>query len=151
MDFNLNTSVINSRQTYSEDERLLRELGLREGETLSGERNLQGQSPYLINAGLNLKSKDETLNSNISYNVQGRTLEVVGDGFYPDVFTLPFNELNLNIIKKINDRQTITFKIKNLLDEKKESEFESYNQKLTTYFNKRMIGRTISLGYSFKF
>ena len=88
LDFNLNTSVINSRQTYSEDERLLRELGLREGETLSGERNLQGQSPYLINAGLNLKSKDETLNSNISYNVQGRTLEVVGDGFYPDVFTL---------------------------------------------------------------
>ena len=75
----------------------------------------------------------------------------MGDGFYPDVFTLPFNELNLNIIKKINDRQTITFKIKNLLDEKKESEFESYNQKLTTYFNKRMIGRTISLGYSFKF
>ena len=151
LDFNLNTSVINSRQTYSEDERLLRELGLREGETLSGERNLQGQSPYLINAGLNLKSKDETLNSNISYNVQGRTLEVVGDGFYPDVFTLPFNELNLNIIKKINDRQTITFKIKNLLDEKKESEFESYNQKLSTYFSKRMIGRTISLGYSLKF
>ena len=78
---------------------MLRELGLRDGETLSGSRNLQGQSPYLINAGINLKTEKSNINSNISYNVQGKTLEVVGDGFYPDVYTKPFNSLVLAVLK----------------------------------------------------
>jgi len=151
IDFNLNTSFIESKQTYSEDERLLRELGLREGETLSGSRNLQGQSPYLINAGINLKTEKSNINSNISYNVQGKTLEVVGDGFYPDVYTKPFNSLNFTLIKNINSKHTLTFKIKNLLNQKKESLFESYNQKIDVFFSKINQGTEFSLGYALKF
>ena len=45
------------------------ELGLRDGETLSGSRNLQGQSPYLINAGINLKTEKSNINSNMLINI----------------------------------------------------------------------------------
>ena len=130
---------------------MLRELGLREGETLSGSRNLQGQSPYLINAGINLKTEKSNINSNISYNVQGKTLEVVGDGFYPDVYTKPFNSLNFTLIKNINSKHTLTFKIKNLLNQKKESLFESYNQNIDVFFSKINQGTEFSLGYALKF
>lgn len=51
--FTINTSIIKSTQVYSESERTLRQLGLRDGETLTGDRELQGQSPFLINSSLN--------------------------------------------------------------------------------------------------
>jgi hypothetical protein len=75
-------------------------LGLRTGQTLGTSRPLQGQSPYLINAGIDYNNKEKGIQTRLYFNVQGKTLEVVGDGFYPDVFTLPFSNLNLNFIKE---------------------------------------------------
>ncbi|WP_150451432.1 TonB-dependent receptor [Arenibacter lacus] len=150
--FNLNTSIIKSAQTFGESERNLRELGLREGERLGKTRELQGQSPFLINAGLHYKGVENGIETGLNYNVQGKTLQVVGNGFVPDVYTMPFHLLNFNFSKKFgnNGEQRISLKVENLLDEELISEYESYKAQNKT-FSKRNPGRTFSLGYSITF
>jgi TonB-dependent receptor len=147
---NFNGSYIISDEKYSEDELKLRTLGLRDGETLGTSRPLQGQSPYLINAGLDYNNTDKGIRGGFYYNVQGKTLEVVGDGFYPDVFTMPFHSLNFNFTKQFKNNTSLTLRVRNLLDDERESLFEGYGG-TTEYFRLRHIGRSFSLGYSVKF
>ena len=147
---NFNGSYIISDEKYSEDELKLRTLGLRDGETLGTSRPLQGQSPYLINAGLDYNNTDKGIRGGFYYNVQGKTLEVVGDGFYPDVFTIPFHSLNFNFTKQFKNNTSLTLRVRNLLDDERESLFEGYGG-TTEYFRLRHIGRSFSLGYSIKF
>ena len=150
LNLNFNGSYIISDEKFSEDELKLRTLGLREGENLGDSRPLQGQSPYLINAGLDYNNQQKGIRGNLYFNVQGKTLEVVGDGFYPDVYTMPFNSLNFNLSKQFKNNTSLTFRIRNLLNDERESLFEGYGG-TTEYFRFRNIGRTYSLGYSVKF
>ena len=148
--FNFNGSYIISDEKYSEDELKLRTLGLREGETLGDSRPLQGQSPFLINAGIDYNHTEKGIRGGLYYNVQGKTLEVVGDGFYPDVYTMPFHSLNFNLIKQFENSTSLTLKVSNILEDSRESLFEGYGGS-TEYFKLRHLGRTFSLGYSIKF
>lgn len=128
----------------------LRTLGLREGQTIGTYRPLQGQSPYLINTGLDYNNQEKNIQVGLYFNVQGITLEVVRDGFYPDVYTMPFNSLNFNLIKQFKGNRSLTFKITNLLNDERESHFEGFNNK-SQYFESRNIGRQFSLGYAIRF
>jgi len=144
---NLNGTYIISDEKYSEDELKLRQLGLRDGQTLGDSRPLQGQSPYLINAGIEYNNSEKGIQGGLFYNVQGKTLQVVGDGFYPDVFTIPFNSLNFNLIKQFNVNRKLAFKITNLLNDCRESRFEGFNNE-SQIFKSRNIGRQFSLSYT---
>jgi outer membrane receptor protein involved in Fe transport len=150
-----NTSIIESRQQMDKSpsgEYESKVLNARDGETVEEFRALQGQSPFLINATAEYKSKDGLLNANLSYNVQGRALERVGLGSIPDVFTMPFNNLNFNLERKFgaNKKHSATLRVRNILGDTRRSEFISFGAKEKYYFSKRDIGRSISLGYSFK-
>ena len=59
----------------------------RDGESISRTRDLQGQSPFLINSNIEFLNEDTGFQYGLYYNVQGRTLEVVGTGIVPDVYT----------------------------------------------------------------
>ena len=144
---NLNGTYIISDEKYSEDELKLRQLGLRDGQTLGDSRPLQGQSPYLINVGIEYNNSEKGIQGGLFYNVQGKTLQVVGDGFYPDVFTIPFNSLNFNLIKQFNVNRKLAFKITNLLNDCRESRFEGFNNE-SQIFKSRNIGRQFSLSYT---
>ncbi|MFL2597735.1 MAG: outer membrane beta-barrel protein, partial [Flavobacteriaceae bacterium] len=150
LNLNFNGSYIISDEKYSEDELKLRTLGLREGETPGTSRQLQGQSPYLINTGIDYNQTEKGIQAGLYYNVQGKTLEVVGDGFYPDVYTMPFQSLNFNLIKQFKNNTSLTLRVNNILDDERESLFEGYGG-ITEYFRLRRVGRTFSLGYSIKF
>jgi outer membrane receptor protein involved in Fe transport len=147
---NLNGSYIISDEKYSEDELKLRKLGLREGQTLGTSRPLQGQSPYLINAGVEYKNQDKGFQGGLFYNVQGKTLQVVGDGFYPDVYTMPFNSLNFNMIKQLKKNRTLTLKVTNLLNDNRESKFIGFDEE-HEYFSFRHLGRTFTFSYAVRF
>lgn len=152
LSFNVNTSIIKSTQIYSDQERNLRELGLRDGQTLGNDRELQGQSPFLINTGINYEGEENGMQMGLFYNVQGKTLQVVGNGFVPDVYTMPYHNLNFNLTKSFgeNNNQSINFKIANLMNDDVESEYESFGATNKT-FSKRSPGRAFSIGYSIKF
>ncbi|EAQ38258.1 TonB dependent/ligand-gated channel [Dokdonia sp. MED134] len=149
---NVNTSIIESNETYNADELIFRENLLREGESLGDGRVLQGQSPYLLNAGIAFESKETGWKSGLFYNVQGKTLQIVASEEVPDVYTLPFNDLKFNLSKSFGEdqNQTITFKAGNLLNDDRESVFQSFGAE-DQLFSKWSPGQDFSLSYSFKF
>ena len=148
----LNFSIIRSELEMGEDELERRRLSLRDGETLSSTRDLQGQSPYLVNAGINYANSEIGFQANIHYNVQGKTLQVVGSGDVPDAFTMPFNSLDFNLNKSFGKerRSSINFTIKNMLDSKLQSNYQSFKAD-DEIFSSISPGRGFSLGYSFNF
>ena len=149
---NFNMSLIESSLTMFEAEFNRRQLAAREGQTIDRERELQGQSPYLINAGLDYSNDDLGLQTGFFYNVQGETLQVVGTGIVPDVFTQPFHSLNFKFRKTFgkDDNSAISFKVENILDDERESFYNSFGGQ-SEIFSVRQPFRTFSLGYSFNF
>ncbi|UGU16688.1 TonB-dependent receptor [Sinomicrobium kalidii] len=153
LSLNLNVSIIDSKIDMTEQEFDARKQAEREGENTDDSRQLQGQSPYLINAGLNYKNEEIGLESGLFYNVQGKTLEVVGSaGLYPDVYTMPFNSLNFNFSKTLGDEQRskISIKVENLLGDDRESQYESFRA-ANQNFSFRAPGTEFSIGYSYRF
>lgn len=152
LSFNMNFSLIESQLEMGEDELEARRLSLREGEELEDTRELQGQSPYLINVGLNYGNEDNGWQAGLFYNIQGETLEVVGTGDVPDVYTMPFHSLNFNMSKSFgkNSSSNINFGIKNILDDDAESHYQSYKAE-DQIFTKLTPGRGFTLGYAYKF
>ncbi|MDA0316860.1 MAG: TonB-dependent receptor [Bacteroidetes bacterium] len=149
---NVNASYIESSLTMFEDEYTRRVNAARDGEVVENERELQGQSPYLINAGLNYNDTEIGLQTGLFFNVQGKTLEVVGTGIVPDVYTVPFNSLNFTLNKKIGaeKKSTIEIKISNILDSQRKSVYESFNA-AEQVFTQLNPGTEFSIGYSYSF
>ena len=148
---NLNTSFIQSRQKMNESEYW----GRTTTETsrfIDRYRSMQGQSPFIINTGLVYTNFDKNTELGVYYNVQGKTLEVVGSGNIPDVYTSPFHSVKLNASKSFgkNNDQNITLKVDNLLGDMRESRFDYFGN-TDFLFSQLNPGRTISIGYTVKF
>ena len=153
--FKVNTSLIKSEQEMDKSpngEYESKLLNLRDGETLSDKRYLQGQSPYLINAGISYNNSDKGIETGLFFNVQGKSLEVVGIGAIPDVYAMPFNSLNFTLNKSFgeNKKSSVNIKFGNILNDERESHYQSYKAS-DKIFSKRRLGQTFSLGYNFKF
>ncbi|MGB3151341.1 MAG: TonB-dependent receptor [Maribacter sp.] len=150
--FNTNISIIESNQTFAEPERDAREDNLREGEVLGDSRQLQGQSPLLVNFGLGYNNRDNGWQGGLFYNVQGKTLEIVGDGNIPDVFTRPFHNMRLNLSKEFgeNKNSKITLAFSNILNDEIESFYSTFGAEDRIY-SRRNPGQAISLSYSYQF
>ena len=152
LSINANVSIIESQQTMNEAEFQGRLSAARDGESIDNERQLQGQSPFLINTGLTYDSDDKGIRTGLYYNVQGKTLQVVGIGAVPDVYTEPFHNLKFNFTKSFGEdnNSSITFRASNLLNDDRESFYESFGAEDRIY-NKFSPGMNFSLSYSLKF
>lgn len=151
--FQSNISVIQSDQEYVEQERIFRENTARDGQVIGDSRELQGQSPFLVNTGITYETEESGWRTGLFYNVQGRTLQVVGGGDVADVYTLPFHSLNFTLNKswKANKAEhSINFKVDNLLGDERESEFEFFGADNPLFFFQDP-GRTLSISYGVKF
>jgi len=149
--FNINSSLIVSKLEMSENELIARQsvAGDREIDTF---RKLQGQSPYLVNAGITYDLFESDLEAGLFYNVQGRALQVIGVGQFPDVFTEPFHSLNLNASKRFgeNKKKTLTLKVDNLLNDAIESRFDYFGN-TDFIFSSLNPGVNVSLAFGYKF
>ncbi|MDX9846688.1 MAG: TonB-dependent receptor [Tenuifilaceae bacterium] len=131
----------NSRKTFEKN-----------GETITNTRVMAGQSPFVVNAGLSYSNQDKGWDAGLFYNVKGSTLTIVGGGLYPDIYIEPFHSLNLSINKKLgkDHKTSIDFKVSNLLNQKVESVFKSYNTNSQLYSSMNP-GFSFGLGISHKF
>ncbi|RAW03035.1 TonB-dependent receptor domain-containing protein [Pseudochryseolinea flava] len=129
-----------------------RQLNARVGETIEDTRPMTGQSPYLINAYLNYSDKNDLMNINLSYNVQGESLSIVGVGANADVYTQPFHSLNCNIYRNfgVNKNHRFTFGVNNILKAERKDFYKSYGGEEAIYSIFRP-GRTFSLTYGITF
>ena len=148
-----NGSLINSRMRMGDVEFESRKNNARDGETIDRYRDLQGQSPYLINTAVEYQTADNNLFGSLFYNVQGKTLQVVGVSNVPDIYTMPFNSLNMRVEKKFGvDRKTaLSLKINNILNDTRRSEFVSHGIQSDYFFSRLEEGITFSLGFSRRF
>ena len=111
-------------------------------------RQLQGQSPYLINLDLAYDNSNWGTLANLSFNVSGERLSEVSLGGTPDIFEKAYPELNLILNQRLLKQLGLKFTAKNMLDSSvskvhhfkgAEYIYQQYNQ-----------GRTFGLGFSYE-
>ena len=124
----------------------------RAGETIENTRQMAGQAPYVVNAGIGYGDPEKGIDAGLFYNMKGATLTIVGSGLYPDIYIRPFHSLNFSISKKIGADQntSVDFKVANILNDKVESYYDSFQAEEQT-FNSINPGRAFSLGLSHQF
>ncbi|MDC3252745.1 TonB-dependent receptor plug domain-containing protein [Crocinitomicaceae bacterium] len=147
--------------TYTEKE--VRQANARIGEIVGNYRPMFGQSPFVVNAFLNFKNDSLGLTCNLTYNVQGKKLAVVGLGSLPDVYEQPLHSLNFKASKLIGKRKMnpitnqteerrwkIGVKGTNLLNSARQRFYEAYETESTIfdYMNQGMTF-TGSITYTF--
>ncbi len=121
-----NITIVKSQISMTDLEYNSRKSYERIGEIIDNKRTMVDQSPYVLNCGVNYNNDKIGIDVGVYYNVKGRTLNIVGTGLVPDIYTEPFNSLNFSIIKKFK-KTSIDFKVVNILNEKVEVYYHSYN------------------------
>ncbi len=133
------------------------------------ERPLQGQSPYIVNAGIQYLDNDKGWGASVSYNVIGRRIVIVGSKGEPSYWENPRHVLDLQLVKTFKEKFEIKFNVRDLLAQNqilyqdinkngkldKNSELESKNNSHSNSFDNIMantkLSPTISLSLSFRF
>jgi TonB-dependent receptor len=156
LSLNVNFTYTESQIELSNTEYQSRIENARQGQTVGKYRDMAGQAPYIINAGLVFDGGDEGfqkgLEAGLYYNVQGPTLQYVGIVDRPDVYSMPFNSLNFNATKSFgNDGHfQLGVKIDNILNEKRESVYKSYHA-ADRFYSRLSPGITYQLKLGFTF
>lgn len=150
--FSGNLTVVESQIDMTDAEFNNRQLFEREGQTIENTRQMAGQAPYVINAGLTYGNRDNGIDAGLFYNVKGETLQIVGSGLYPDIYFQPFHSLNFSFNKKLGADQntTIDFGVNNLLNDEVESFYQSFEAS-PQIFNRVNPGISFSAGISHNF
>ncbi len=129
------------------------------GTVTSQNRPLQGQSPYLVNLGVQYNSRNEFWNSSLLYNRIGQRLSLVGlnDLGFPDVYENSRNQLDFQVARKLFKKKgevKITWSdiLNNdyLFYENANSK-SSYQKGTDRIFSTYSPGSTITLGFSYDF
>ncbi len=150
---NANATWSVSEITMTDGEFESRQRVAKTGETVDRKRDLQGQSPYIVNAGLAYNKPSNGLEFGLYYNVQGPTLTYTGGvRAAPDVYSVPFSSLNLSAIKTFgeNENMRLTFRVNNILNDKREWEYQSFGVP-EEIFEARSPGTQVSLGFRYGF
>ena len=129
----------------------------REGQSISEYRQMAGQAPYVINAGLNYKKEFEDkkikgIETGVFYNVQGPTLYFVGIVDRPDIYTVPFHSLNYSINSSFgkDKKYNLALRVNNILGDYSEQVLKSFNTS-DKIFTQIKQGRTISFKLTYNF
>ena len=149
LSFNGNITLIQSQITMTTQEFNDRKAFERVGETIENTRQMAGQSPYVLNGGLMYTAEQNSFG--IFYNVKGPTLQIVGLGLFPDVYTMPFHSLNASFNRTVgkDDRGSLKFRVSNLFGDDVLSVYKSF-QAQDQVFSRLVPGMSFSVGYSYK-
>jgi hypothetical protein len=157
----LNTSLIKSKVQFAPG-------------SLSRDRSLEGQSPYIVNVGLFYQNADNGLMMSLLYNIVGKRIVAVGRPSpnqwedIPDIYEMPRHGLDCTFSKAIGKNVEIKGGIKDILNQtvrfqqniNTNVDMSVYSQGADSgilYFDRDQEtksfspGRTILLGVSLKF
>ena len=108
-------------------------------------RRLTGHSEYVVNFQAGFDSDDGKHSASLVYNVFGDRILIPGIDGFDDNLEQPFHSLDM-VYKFYPDfNSTLTFKVKNMLDEKREIEFEN------TLLRSETRGTEFNLSYKYEF
>lgn len=133
--------------------------------TMENKRSLYGQSPFLLNLGLQYSS-DRLFDANLFFNRIGRRIDIVGFGRYengnfiseyPDIFEAPRSVLDFQLSKKFAAKKAeLKLNVGNLLDSKSifyqdVDKSGKYNEAGDRLINSIQYGRNVSLSFGYRF
>lgn len=118
-------------------------------------RPLQGQSPYIINAGLSYNDTDKKWQINALYNVIGKRIFAVGFDGYPDLYEMPRNVLDLTVNKEINRKLSLKAGVTDILNAPANilqdgNGNKKWNAKEDQIIQSYAPGRVAQIGFSYK-
>ena len=119
-------------------------------------RPLQGQSPYLINAGFQYDG-GQGLNLSLLYNVIGQRLRFVGNQNFGDIYEKPRNLLDFQVSKKImKNRGELRLTVSDILNqdvllyEKPITKTSTaYDANVDRLFTRYRPGTTFTVGFNY--
>lgn len=145
-----NITFVKSKVEMSEIEYKARLDEARDGQTIEKTRAFQGQAPYLVNSYLNYSDVDKGWDVSLNYNVQGKSLAIVGLGRIPDVYDKAFHDLGFRVSKGLGEakRHKVNFSVNNIINQKRQRIYSSFkaNDEIFSSFSE---GRFIGIGYSY--
>ncbi len=109
------------------------------------DRPLQGQSPFMINAGLLYAQPETGFNVSLMYNKFGERISEVATLYTEDVREMPRNLVDITVTKMLTEHIESKFGIKDLFSE---AQVFQQGDKIS---RKNTIGTTYSLGFAYKF
>lgn len=118
-------------------------------------RPLQGQSPYLINAGIQYNGS--SFNASLLYNRVGERLTLVGNSEFPSIYERPRNQLDLQLSKKVlKNNGEIKINFSDILNNafyfyENVDEPTKFNMEKDRLFNQYTPGSTVTVGFTYDF
>jgi TonB-dependent receptor len=79
-------------------------------------RPLQGQSPFIVNAGLYYQDDEKNFSARVNYNIYGKRIYSVGDVLFPTIYEMPRHSLDLTISKKVSNLLTLKAGVTDILN-----------------------------------
>jgi TonB-dependent receptor len=119
-------------------------------------RPLQGQSPYLINAGLYFTEPKTQISFNASYNVVGQRIAIAGSVQEPSVWENRRHVIDLQLVKNFNDKFELKLNVKDLLAQdliffQDINKNKKYDVDVDNTWQQMNFGQTISLSLKYNF
>ncbi|MBK8609928.1 MAG: outer membrane beta-barrel protein [Chitinophagaceae bacterium] len=124
---------------------------------LNESRSMQGQSPYLINAGIQYDLEKYGINTTLLFNQIGRRIAFVGGGDQPPIWENPRPLLDLQIAKKVlNNKGEIKMNISDIINKQAIyytdlNDNKKYDNLVDAFAIKRKYGTNFSLSFSYNF
>lgn len=123
----------------------------------STSRPLQGQSPYIVNAGIQYTEPKSNFTFSASYNVVGRRIYIVGNVQEPDVWENQRNVIDLQISKSFLDKKLeVKLNVRDLLAQdlifyQDINLNKKYDKNVDNRWQETTFGQTISLSLNYIF
>lgn len=120
-------------------------------------RPMQGQSPYLLNAGLQYDIEESGFYTTILFNQVGRRILYVGNEQLPPVYEAPRPLLDLQVAKKImNKKGELKLNISDLINQKARYYHDldgnsKFNTGLDALALARRYGTNVSISFAYNF
>ena len=89
-----------------------------EGSVIGSEaqkRPLQGQSPFILNAGVQYLNSETGWGTSLSYNIVGKRIMIVGSTDEPTYWENPRHVIDFQIVKTFNEKLEVKFNIRDIL------------------------------------
>lgn len=119
-------------------------------------RALQGQSPYLINSGIQYFDVVRGISFSALFNRIGRRIFQVGSNGFLDIYEAPRSVLDLQFSLRVFHRGEIKLNYSDVLNQKNvfyqdQNQNGKFDQGVDTQFYGNMFGSNISLGFGLNF
>ncbi len=119
------------------------------------DRPMQGQSPYVVNAGLQFDNQGSGTNASVLFNVIGKRIAQVGNIDFPHIWEKPRPLLDFQITQRLFTNADLKFTASDILSSRGVFYWEGGDKKMASSsdltINKFNYGTNIGVQFSYKF